>query len=98
MNLFEILILSVTVFFTAAILMLLLLAIYMAMVKIVELAKKRTRRAERNQGDYYYYKAPFFIDVLSSVDAQSIPRSRAQLDVRLSPRQPQLEYVYFLFV
>ncbi len=52
MKLLEVFILSVTVFFTAAILMLLTLAIYVAIVKIFEMKKKRSRRNARGQGTF----------------------------------------------
>ena len=53
MSIFDIFIVSATVFFTAALSMIVLLAIYLLLTKIVELAKKRKRRAEQNQGYFY---------------------------------------------
>ena len=50
MNIFEIIIVSATVFFTMALSMIVFLAIYMLLTKIIELAKKRKKRAERDQG------------------------------------------------
>ena len=50
MTIFEIFIVSATVFFTAAISMIVLLAIYMLLVKVIEMAKKKTMLTEQNQG------------------------------------------------
>ena len=50
MTIFEIFIVSATVFFTAALLMIVVLAIFMLLMKIAEIFKKRTMRAEQNQG------------------------------------------------
>ena len=60
MNISEIIIVSATVFFTMALSMVVFLAIYMLLRKIIELSKKRKKRAERDQG-YFLWFNNFFI-------------------------------------
>ena len=54
MKLFDIFVVSATVFLTATMLLLLCLAIYLLVAKIYNLARKRTQRVERDQGYYNF--------------------------------------------